>query len=53
MNCDLYTVCVEQIKVAKDLSLDYAVIFVKAIMQEFYNDPRITVSIVRQENHDE
>ena len=53
MGCELYAICVENTKVAKDVCLDYALIFAKAIMEHFYDDPRITVSIVRQERHDE
>ena len=53
MGCDLYTVWVEKTKVAKDLSLGYALIFAKAIMVEYYNDPDITVSIVRQRINDD
>lgn len=43
-----YSIKVGTVIVAKHVSLNYACIFLKAIMQEFYNDTDIGVEIVRE-----
>lgn len=48
MGEDLYTIKVENIEVAKHISLEYACIFLKAILREFYNEPTIQVTIIRE-----
>ena len=48
MNENFYTIKVENTEVAKHISLEYACIFLKAIMREFYNEPDIKVTIERE-----
>ena len=48
MKEDFYTIKVENVKIAQHISLEYACIFLKAIMQEFYNEPDIKVTIERE-----
>ena len=43
-----YSIKVGNTIVAKHVSLNYACIFLKAIMSEFYNDQDIGVEIVRE-----
>lgn len=49
MECDLYTVCVDKVQVAKDVCLEYALLFIKSIMQEYFSEQNITISIIRQD----
>lgn len=48
MSEDLYTIKVENTEVAKHVSLEYACVFLKAIMREYYNGPDIRVTIERE-----
>jgi len=48
MGCDTYSVWVENICVARGMSIDYAVIFLKAIMQEYYNETTLAITIERE-----
>jgi hypothetical protein len=48
MNEELYTIIVENTEVAKHVPFEYACIFVKAIMREYYNEPDIRVTIKRE-----
>ena len=48
MGEDLYTIKVENTEVAKHISLEYACIFLKAIMREYYNETTIQVTIMRE-----
>ena len=50
MSEDLYIIKVENTEVAKHVSLEYACIFLKAIMREYYNEPDIRVTIEREPN---
>lgn len=53
MECDFYTVCVDKVQVAKDVCLEYALLFIKSIMQEYFSEPNITISIIRHDKeHD-
>ncbi len=48
MSCDTYSVWVENICVGQGMSIDHAVIFLKALMQEFYNEPTLSIAIQRE-----
>ena len=48
MGCSTYSVIVENVCVAHGMSIDYAVIFLKAIMQEYYNDTDLAITIERE-----
>lgn len=52
MGCDTYSVLVDNVCVAQGVPIDYALIFLKAIMQEYYNDPDISVTIIREVRDD-
>ena len=47
---DTYNILVGQCVVAHGVNLEYALIFAKGIMQNFYNDPDIGVTIQRVDN---
>jgi len=48
MGCSTYSIIVENICVAHGMSIDYALMFIKAIMQEYYNDPTLQITIARE-----
>lgn len=48
MGCDLYKVSTLGFDVARYMPLDTALILVKALMVEYYNDPEIEYSIKRE-----
>lgn len=50
MGCDLYKVTTGSVEVARYMSLDTAVLLVKALMMEYYNDPEIEYVIKREKN---
>lgn len=52
MGCDTYSVLVDNVCVAQGVPFGYAVIFIKAIMDEYYNDPDISVTITREVRDD-
>ena len=48
MNCDLYKVTTGTVDVARYMSLDAALILVKALMVEYYDDPELEYTIKRE-----
>ena len=48
MGCDLYKVSSGDIDVARYMPLDTALLLVKALMTEYYNDPELEYSIKRE-----
>lgn len=53
MGCDLYKVTTLNVDVARYMPLDTALILVKALILEYYNDPDIEYTIRREERTDE
>lgn len=48
MGCDTYSVMIDNIVVAKGMSIEHAVIFVKAIFNEYYNEKTMKVSLIKE-----
>ena len=48
MGCDTYSVMIDNIVVAKGMSIEHAVIFVKAVYNEYYNEKNLKVSLVKE-----
>ena len=48
MGCDLYKVSSGNIDVARYMPLDTALILVKALMVEYYDDPEVEYTIKRE-----
>ena len=48
MGCDLYKVSTGNVDIARDMSLETALILVKALMLEYYADPDIEYIIKRE-----
>ena len=48
MGCDLYKVITGSVEVARYMPLDTALILVKALMVEYYNDPELDYTIKRE-----
>ena len=48
MVCDTYSILVDKMIVAHGVPLEYAVIFIQAIMMEYSRDQDIAVTIVRE-----
>ncbi len=48
MGCDTYSVMIDNIVVAKGMSIEHAVIFIKAIYNEYYNEKNMKVSLVKE-----
>lgn len=48
MGCDLYKVSTGSVDIARDMSLETALILVKALMLEYYADPDIEYIIKRE-----
>ena len=48
MGCDTYSVMIENTVVAKGMSIEHAVLFVKAIFDEYYNEKTMKVSLVKE-----
>ena len=44
---DYYRVLIDGLVIAEKVSLNYAILFVKTIVQEYYNDTEMTVGIQR------
>lgn len=53
MGCDLYKVTTGGVDVARYMPLDTALILVKALMVEYYNDPELDYTIKRERRTDE
>ena len=53
MECDLYKVTTLNIDVARYMPLDTALILVKALMVEYYNDPELEYTIKKERRTDE
>ena len=53
MGCDLYKVSTGSVDVARYMPLDTALILVKALMVEYYNDPELDYTIKRERRTDE
>jgi hypothetical protein len=49
MGCDYYSVKIDDTVIAKGMSLGNAVIFVKALFEEWYNEPSLSITIVKEE----
>ena len=50
MGCELYKVSTGNVDVARYMPLDAALILVKALMVEYYNDPELEYTIKREES---
>ncbi len=48
MGCDTYSVMIENVIVSKGMSIEHAVLFVKAIYNEYYNEKTMKVSLVKE-----
>ena len=48
MGCDTYSVMIDNIVVAKGMSIEHAVIFVKAVYNEYYNEKNMKVSLIKE-----
>ena len=48
MGCDLYKVSTGSIDVARYMPLNAALLLVKALMVEYYNDPELEYTIKRE-----
>ena len=48
MGCDTYSVMIDNIVVAKGMSIEHAVIFIKAVYNEYYNEKNMKVSLVKE-----
>lgn len=48
MGCDTYSVMIDNIVVAKGMSIEHAVLFVRAIYNEYYNEKNMKVSLVKE-----
>ena len=48
MECDLYKVSTQNVDIARYMPLDTALILVKALMTEYYNDPELDYTIKRE-----
>ena len=53
MGCDLYKVTTGSVDVARHMPLDTALILVKALMVEYYNEPGLEYTIKRERKTDE
>ena len=53
MGCDLYKVTTGNVDVARYMPLETALILVKALMVEYYNDPELDYTIKRERRTDE
>ena len=53
MGCDLYKVITGSVEVARYMPLDTALILVKALMVEYYNEPGLDYTIKRERRTDE
>ena len=49
MNTDYYELEIENVIIAKHLTLEYACLFARAIFQEFFNDEELSI-IIKKEN---
>ena len=49
MGCDYYSVKIDDTVMARGMSLGNAVIFVKALFEEWYKEPSISITIVKEE----
>lgn len=45
MSCDYYKIYVDSVCIAERVTLEYAVVFTKAIFNEFYNERNLRVTI--------
>ena len=50
MEEDTYTITIERNPVAKEVPLEMAAVFTQAIMEHFYNEPNLAVTIQRSRN---
>lgn len=48
MNSDYYSVMIDNVAIAKGMSLGNALILVKALFQEYYMDNDLSISIARE-----
>lgn len=48
MGCDTYSVMIDDIVVAKGMSIEHAVLFVRAVYNEYYNEKNMKVSLVKE-----
>ena len=52
MGCDLYKVTTGSVDVARYMPLDTALILVKALIVEYYNEPELDYTIKRERRTD-
>ena len=48
MGCDTYSVMIDNVVVSKGMSIEHAVLFVRAIYNEYYNEKNMKVSLVKE-----
>lgn len=48
---DYYSVKIDDVIIARGMSLGNAVIFVKALFEEWYEEPSMSVTIVKEEKN--
>ena len=53
MPYDCYHVLLGSLIIAEGMSMEHALIFVKALCQEYYNEPNLKISIEREKLNDE
>jgi len=49
MGSDYYSVKIDDVVIARGMSLGNAVILVKALFEEWYKEPSISITIVKEE----
>lgn len=53
MGCDLYKVSTGNVDVARYMPLNAALLLVKAMMKEYYNEPELEYTIKREKKGEE
>lgn len=52
MNSNYYSVMIDNLVIAKGMSLGNALIFVKALFQEWYEEKDLSITITKEANND-
>ena len=52
MGCDTYTVLVGNVVAGEGMAIDYAMMFAKALFNEYWNDADISVTIKKEVQDD-
>lgn len=53
MECDKYKVLIDETTIAENMGIETALILVKALFEEYYNDHSMKIIIKRMEETDE